>query len=233
MIKKALGRLGLSAPALSNEQKIASFLSSPVVADILQKQDADLLSNRQRHAGELAKLREITIGQLPDLDARVAKDQAAFLKAQSELSEAQTNLRRSYAEKASFLAQSTARQAAYEGELRASAPFLDQAILALTDLLYKNQNIKVSESGAEKKFNTFGVEQDQKITTNALAARTWYSDVGEAIRELDAMKLDPDHTRFPARIEEIMAKIHDPDNLPTNIITIEADSGKQTVRRGR
>jgi hypothetical protein len=231
MLKAAFERLGLSTSSkLEPAKQIESFLSSPTVVKILEAQDRQLIVDRQRHATELLKLREREAALIPELDDKLAQEQAGYVKVRKEYFEAEQRLRSAMSERSVFLAQSAAQRAIHEKELVETAPHVDKAISKLLDLMEANQNLQISES-ITVKTNVFGARAEQKIRTNARAAKSWYQDCADAIQQLRALKLEPDHTKFESKIEAIFAKIHDPQNFPDQTIVVDGATGKITEEK--
>ena len=230
MMKKMLNR-GISASgAASDELKLSALLGSSYVDKIVEEQNVKLLAQRDRHASELKLLIAEELKLIPEFDKNVSKAQADVEEKFTALQAARGELGKLLSDRDNFMHRSLYKRQLHEKELRELAPFIDDAICELRDLMEQNQNIRISEAEVSKKRSDLrGPAQTIVILSDRNYAGEWRSNVAAAIRQLEGMKLEPDFAKFPERIAEILSSIRNPKSFPVDRITIDTGTGERKV----
>lgn len=229
MLKKLFER---GAPVRTDEEKLSILLSSPIVDDVLRKQNEQLLKDRRRLAGEIAKIDAELNEGVAEFDRKIASAEKAFEEARQKLEEARSSLQILRCEKSGFQNQRLAVRNMLRGELRESAPMIDEFLLELKNLYFANQNLQFKEVLVEQRENRFG---GKTMTFNQTdpAMSGWYEKLDKTIRAAEELKFEPDYTLFPERIEQLRAGVANPADFSPMIATVNTATGERIVEGRR
>jgi len=229
MMKSGWNRGGRPPEKKIDEGRLSALLGSGFADKLIAEQDTKLRAERERHVAEIGKIVAEELKRIPELYKKVADLAGVVQKAQAALHQAELDLSGAVVERDGFINTSQRLRRVHEMELIATAPkIIDDAITYLYELLDENQNIRILQTAVDSK--TFLSGATSSVITDAPAARAWHPTVNDAIRALEAMKLDPDHTNFEERIGEILNAIPDPKNLPTVKIIMEPGKAPKTEK---
>jgi len=211
----AFNRNKKTTPA--HDEGVSLLLESSFMEKIYKERDDKLKADRRRHADAIAALNDQAVKEGLAFDNKIAKAAATLQDAERALLAAREALAILHNEKRGFFAQIGVQKNMHESELRESAPYIDDAKSHLLDQMAAASNIQTLESKQtrETAFGVTGV-----LETNIEAAQRWHAEAAAAFTELEALKLEPDHTAFPAKIEKILGRLHDPENLPVEIYEV-------------
>jgi hypothetical protein len=225
MLKKLFER---EVPKRSDEEKMSIFLNSPIIDDLLRRQNEQLLKDRNRQAGEIAKLDAELNKGTTEFDEKITAAEVAFETARNALETARAALQALRYKKSDFQNQRMTARNVLAGELKQSAPLIDDFIHELRDLYFANQNLQFKESLLEQRDNPFGGKTKTFNQSDPLMIG-WYEKLDKTIREAEALKLEPDFTTFPEIIEKLRAGIVNPEGFSPVVVTVNTLSGERVA----